>query len=596
MRQFNLLLVAAAAFCAAVRAGNDPTQSPRSHAAEIMNFSLLDYKGKYYELRRTEARVVVLFFTGNGCPVARQSIAKLKALRERFSDRGVAVWMINSNSQDDRESIEKEAGDFKEAPLPVLIDDTQQIARLLEVKRTAETICIDTSDWTVFYRGALDDQLVEGAQKPNPTEKYAENALNEWLAGKSISRSSTVGRGCLITFDTEAAVGGAPVSYSKEIAPLLQSKCVGCHSPGHIGPFALSSYQKVKGHAEMMREVLATRRMPPWDADPRYGQFKNDRSLSLAQKKLLLRWIDQGMPLDDAPDPLAQTAASAPDWPLGQPDYIVKLPSPQQIPTTGVLEYRYVDVPSPVTNDVWLAAAVFRPDNRRVVHHLIVRAKYAETPKMAEDDVFLTGWAPGIDYQNQSYPDGTGKFLGKGATLNFELHYTPDGKAETDQSELGLYVLKSTPKMALQTHAAYNLDVMVPAHEPQAPSYAIEGFKHDSWLFDLTPHMHLRGSWFKYEALYPDGERETLLSVPHYDFNWQTIYRLTKPKKMPAGTWIFCTGGFDNSARNPSNPNPDKRVTWGDQSFDEMFIGFMDVAKIPPADISATKQDRAQKE
>jgi hypothetical protein len=246
-----------------------------------------------------------------------------------------------------------------------------------------------------------------------------------------------------------------------------------------------------------------------------------------------------------------------------------------------------VDIPSPITNDVWLSAAVFRPDNRRVVHHLIVRAKYPQTPKMAEDDVFLTGWAPG--YDRPSFPEGTGKFLGKGATLNFELHYTVDGKPETDQSELGLYVLKSPPKLALQTHAAYNQDLLVPPHEPQAPSYAICGVKHDSWLFDLAPHMHLRGAWFKYEALYPDGQRETLLSVPRYDFNWQTIYRLTEPKKIPAGTWILCTGGFDNSDRNPSNPNPDKRVTWGDQSFDEMFIGFMDVARISSTEVAAAK-------
>jgi peroxiredoxin len=591
IRLLILWLMLAASFCAAGRAGDDPLQAPRSRAPEIMNFSLLDYKGRSYELRRTEARVLVLFFTGNGCPVARQSIEKLKALRARFADKGLAVWMIDSNTQDDRESIEHEAKEFDEEPLPVLIDDTQQIARLLDVKRTAETICIDTRDWTVFYRGAIDDQLVEGAQKPAPTEKYAEQAVEECLAGKSIARPKTVGRGCLIAFEADTAAGGAPVSYVKEIAPLLQGKCVGCHSPGNIAPFALSSYQKVKGRAEMIREVLAARRMPPWDADPRFGHFKNDRSLSVAQKKLLLRWLDQGMPLDQGPDPLAQTAAPAPEWPLGRPDYIVKLPSPQQIPATGVLDYRHVDIASPTTNDVWLAAAVLRPDNRRVVHHLIVRAKYARTPELAKDDVFLTGWAPGIE--DSTFPEGTGKFLGKGATLNFELHYTVDGKPETDQSELGLYLLKSPPKMALQTHAAYNKDFLVPARESQTSSYAVDGFKHDSWLFDLAPHMHLRGSWFKYEALYPDGRRETLLSVPRYDFNWQTFYRLAEPRKMPAGTWILCTGGFDNSDRNPSNPNPDKRVVWGDQSFDEMFIGFMDVANVSAPDVVAAKQDRA---
>jgi peroxiredoxin len=587
------IVAAALAFCAVGAFGDSsPPQHPASE--ELINFSLLDYKGRYYELRRVDARVVVLFFTGNGCPVARQSIEKLKSLRKHYSDQGVAVWMINSNVQDDRKSIEQEAQDFKEDPLPVLIDDTQEIARLLEVKRTAETICVDTATWTVFYRGALDDQLVEGAQKPQASEKYVENALDQFLTAKSIKRPATVGRGCLITFEPSGGQSAQPVSYVHEIAPLLQSKCVTCHCPGNIAPFSMSSYQKVRGRAEMIREVLVARRMPPWDADPRYGHFKNDRSLSLAQKKTLLRWIDEGAPQDAGPDPLAQITPEAPHWPLGQPDYIVQLPSPEQIPATGVFDYRYVDVPSPITNDVWLAAAVFRPDNRRVVHHLIVRANYSNTPKLAENDVFLTGWAPGIDYQR--YPEGTGKFLGKEATLNFELHYTASGKPETDQSELGLYVMKSPPKLALQTQGAVNWEVVVPPHEPEAPSYAIYGFKHDSLLFDLSPHMHLRGSWFKYEALYPNGERETLLSVPRYDFNWQTTYRLTEPKEMPAGTWIFCTGGFDNSARNPSNPNPDKRIKWGDQSFDEMFIGFMDVAKLPSIKDSPAKQARAEVE
>lgn len=570
------------------------SQPQHSSAEELINFSLLDYKGRYHELRRVDARAVVLFFTGNGCPVARQSIEKLKALRDHYSERGVVIWMVDSVAEDDRKSIEHEAKDFKVDPLPVLIDDTQEIARLLDVKRTAETICIDTAHWTVFYRGAIDDQLVEGAQKPEATEKYAENALDQFLAGKNITRASTVGRGCLISFEPSGSEAAKPVSYADEIAPLLQSKCVTCHRPGDIAPFAMSSYQKVRGRADMIREVLVARRMPPWDADPHYGHFKNDRSMTVAQTKTLLRWIDEGAPRGEGPDPLDQTVAEAPRWPMGQPDYIIKLPTPQQIPATGVLEYRYVDVPCPVTNDVWLAGASFRPDNRRVVHHLIVRAKYDKTPKQAKDDVFLTGWAPGIDYW--SYPEGTGKFLGAGATLNFELHYTADGKPETDQSELGLYVMKTKPKLALQTTGAVNWDVVVPPHEPEAPSYAIYGFEHESILYDLAPHMHLRGSWFKYEALYPNGKRETLLSVPRYDFNWQTIYRLSEPKTMPAGTWIFCTGGFDNSARNPSNPNPDKRIKWGDQSFDEMFIGFMDVAKLPSAKDSAAKQDRAEVE
>ncbi len=565
------------ALACGARASDTTAATP--DADEVINFSLLDFTGRYYELRRADTRVVVLFFTENGCPVARQSIEKLKALRKRYADQDVAIWMVDANFQDDRASIEKEAEDFKVGTLPVLIDDTQEVAKMLHVKRSAETLCIDTSNSVVFYRGALDDQLVEGARKPAPTQQYVRDALDQFLAGKPVAVSRSLGRGCLLTFEDEGDAGKQPISYVKQISPLLEQRCANCHRPGDIAPFAMNSYKKVKGHADMIREAVLDRRMPPWDADPRWGHFKNDRSLTLAQKKLLLRWVDQGAPRDDGPDPLARETPAPPEWPLGQPDYIVKLPTPQEIPATGVLDYRYVDVPSPIANDVWLSAAVFRPDNKRVVHHLIVRAKYDKTPKQARDDVFLTGWAPG--YDNPAFPEGTGKFLGKGATLNFELHYTVDGKPETDQSELGLYVLKERPKLPLDTVAAYNLHLVVAPNEPEAPCYAVTGFKQDTMIFDLAPHMHLRGSWFKYEALYPNGDRETLLSVPRYDFNWQTIYRLAEPKVVPAGTWILCTGGFDNSNHNPNNPNPDKRIKWGDQSFDEMFIGFLNVATLP---------------
>lgn len=201
----------------------DSTEPQHPGSDELINFSLLDYKGRYYELRRVDARAVVLFFTGNGCPVARQSIEKLKSLRERYAEKGVAVWMINSVAGDDRDSIEKEAQEFKENPLPVLIDETQEIARLLEVKRTAETICISTANWKVFYRGALDDQLAEGAQKPEPAEKYVETALDQFLASESITRPSTVGRGCLITYTAPEGHGAGPVCTPRKSPPCFKA-------------------------------------------------------------------------------------------------------------------------------------------------------------------------------------------------------------------------------------------------------------------------------------------------------------------------------------------------------------------------------------
>src|SRR5207247_5037737 len=222
--------------------------------------------------------------------------------------------------QDDRASIAEEAEAFRSDPLPILKDDTQGVARLLGVKRTGETIAISTKDWRVFYHGAIDDQLSEGAIKPYPTEKYLEIALEEFLADKPISKPKTSGRGCLIHFEDDQA----KISFAKDVAPILAAKCVVCHRPGDIGSWVMSDYKKVKGMSDMMREVILARRMPPWGADPQYGKFADDRSLSVAEAQTLLRWIEQGSPRGEGDDPLPARIKPAEDWPLGKPDYVIR--------------------------------------------------------------------------------------------------------------------------------------------------------------------------------------------------------------------------------------------------------------------------------
>ena len=241
--------------------------------------------------------------------------------------------------------------------------------------------------------------------------------------------------------------------------------------------------------------------------------------------------------------------------------------------------------------DGWIRAAVCRPDNRKVVHHIIVRVRYPDDARgKPEEEVFFTSWAPGNN--SPETPAGTGKFLPKGSRFNFEMHYTTMGRAETDRSELGLYLAKSAPALVLETRATENREFSIPPGEADARTHCLYHFRRDTLIYDLVPHMHLRGAWFKYEALYPDGRRETLLSVPNYDFNWQTEYRFAQPKRVPAGSWLFCTGGFDNSANNPNNPDPTKRVKWGIQSWDEMFMGFMNVAELPAKNEEERKQAR----
>lgn len=555
------------------RAGSNPT---------VGDFGLLDQHGRFHQLHRSYgARAVVLMIAGNGCPVVRQNAAKLTALRKQFPK--VRFFLLNPNFQDDRASILAEANEFG-INLPILKDETQMVAHSLGVKRTAEVIAVSTKDWSIFYRGALDDQMVQGAVKAQVQEAYLENALRAFLGGKEVPIASTSAAGCLVRYDWSLNRPAEQISYVKDIAPILASKCVTCHSTGNIGPFALSSYSKVRGFSDQIREELLTQRMPPWSADPHYGVFEGSRGLSPGEAQTLIRWIDHGAERGEGEDPLAAQAAPSKEyqeWELGPPDFVVRPSETMTIPATGVVDYITNIVESPIASDAWLKAAVIRPDNKKVLHHVIV---YLEFPKghPREDSwegKWLVGWAPGA--KQTFFPEGTGKFLPKGCKLRFQLHYTPYGKETTDRTELGLYLRKEPPLMEVQMRGAFNSDFNIPPHSRDSRSMAIQEFSQDSILYELSPHMHKRGAWFRYEALYPNGTHEVLLSVPRYNFNWQHSYRLAQPKQIPAGTRILCTGGFDNSKYNPDNPDPNQSVRWGDQSFEEMFIGFMSVSDVP---------------
>jgi hypothetical protein len=599
------------------------TSAPRAdEPREAPNFSLLDLTGKYHELRRTDARGVVLFFTGVNCPIARQNAPKIQRLSDGYSAKGVTFWMIDATPQNDpgertldvlfnlgkttprailgdrypikgmRDLVGREVlGDpetlrretletlFGPAPLPpILRDEHQLVSRAYGVTRTAEVVAIDNKTGEIFYRGPVDDQFSEGARRPQARQRYLIDALDAFLAGKPVATPKERPHGCAITFEDDDVRGD--ISYAKQIAPLLQRKCIACHSPGNIGPFAMSGYARVKSSSAMIQEMLLEKRMPPWGADPHYGTFVNDRSLTGPEARMLLRWIEQGCPRGEGDDPLATTPPpTTSKWPLGEPDFTVSIPK-QQIPATGVVDYRYLDGDFEMPRDAWLRAAVVVPGSPKSVHHVIVRVRYPDRYNAAPTEAYLfTSWVPGIEPREA--PKGTGIFLPKGARFNFEIHYTTDGQPHEDRTQLGLYLAKETPKMRLEVRATDLREIDIPPNAADARHEIGYCFKRDAMLYELSPHMHLRGSWFRFDLLTPDGRRETLLSVPHYDFNWQNGYRLAEPRKINAGSWVLCTGGFDNSPQNPNNPDPTKHVEWGPQSWNEMFMGFMTVADVP---------------
>ncbi|HVU51407.1 MAG TPA: hypothetical protein VHL80_12005, partial [Polyangia bacterium] len=532
------------------------------------NFALLDQDGRSREVARTDAEaVVVAVVCGAPAPEPCASPRPLDEARRKLAPKGVAFWMMSSRLGEPRASLAASARALgADGTFPLLHDEAQIVARALGASRQGEVFAIDRRRRRVFFRGSLADP------------RALERALGAFVRHGPRAPASGPGDGAPLAL---APADQEPVSYARDIAPLVRGKCVPCHRAGDVAPFAFDGHRAFEGWGATVQEVLLARRMPPWHADPHAGgPFANDVSLSPAEVDRLWRYVEQGAPRGDGPDPLAPPAPPVAAWPLGKPDYVVELPAVEHVPPTGVIPYQNRVSTFVMPRDAWLSGAFVQPDNRAVVHHVTIYAEYPKGYTPPGEDSYLSGWAPGMELG--AFPPGTGKLVPKGTAFRFEVHYTPDGKPEDDRTRLGLYVAKgATPPRRLETRFAWDEDLVVPAGEPDLRTHAVYGLEHAVLLYDLIPHMHNRGSWVRYEALYPDGRRETLLSVPRYDFAWQRVYRLARPKPLPAGTWILITAGYDNSALNPANPDPRRPARWGEQTWDEMFVPQLDVVRTP---------------
>ena len=541
----------------------------------IENFRLLDQAGASHELYYlSDAKAVVLMTYGNGCGIVQKSLPRLREIRDEYRARGVEFLLIDSNLQDDRETIAHEAKEFGN-DLPILVDETQLIGEALGADRTADIFVVTPRDWHVVYRGPMDDRLSYGAQKSVAGKNYLTDALDATLAGKPVAVAKAEALGCLLNLPERSKRDAhAKISYSDRIAPLLADKCVACHRDGGVAPWAMTGYDIVRGFAPMMREVVRTKRMPPWHADPHYGSFVGDRSMTNADAKDLVHWIEAGAPRGNGPDPLATLDKAWTEWSLGKPDLIVEVPS-YDVPATGVINYQYPRAANPLGRDVWIRAIEIIPGNRSVVHHVLAGIddpgsgeRRAIRGQMGE----LGGYAPGKNAV--AYPANTGILLRKEANFRFQVHYTPNGKAVTDVTRLGLYFYDKPPKHSLEMSIIYDAALAIPANTKTYSQKLDKVFDSDVMLYSLLPHAHLRGKAAKFTAHYPDGREEILLSVPRYDFNWQPLYALNPPKLIPAGTQIVMDMSWDNSAQNPANPDPGKVVHWGDQTWEEMNVGW----------------------
>ena len=530
----------------------------------VENFRLMDHTGASHELHYfADAPAMVLMTHSTSCPTLSDSLQSLASIHQQFAPEGAEIMLINSDLRDNRSSVQA-AADEAGIELPILLDTTQIIGENLLAATAGETLVIDPSTWTLAYRGDADG---------------AKQAVAQLVQGDTVTAVSRTNAtsGCLVDFPELARrAEHKTISYADTIAPMLNDNCVSCHREGGIGPWAMTNYNMVRGFSLMIREVVRTQRMPPWHADPHVGEFSNDRSLSDEQIRTLVHWIEAGSPRGEGADLLAQSAQQWPMWVMGEPDVIIEIP-PEDVPASGVVDYKYKMVTNPLDQDVWVKAAEIIPGDRSVLHHVITSFGELETEGRRAGRLKrgtgggLGGYVPGA--VGKPFPEDTGILLPAGATIEFQMHYTPAGLATTDTSRMGLYLHKAPPKHKLGSMILLNPRILIPAGAPNHSEVMVRTFDQDVLVYSLLPHAHYRGKASEFVAHLPDGTKETLLSVPRYDFNWQTNYDLEEPRFLPAGTKMVHRTWWDNSARNPANPDATRDVPWGQQSWDEMLFG-----------------------
>ncbi len=545
--------------------------------ATIEDFTLPNHLGKDHALADVAGdKLTVVAFLGTECPLAKLYAGRLQKIADEYADRGVAVVAVISNVQDSLTEIAAYVRRH-ELSYPVLRDQRNAAADQFAAERTPTVFVLDR-DRVVRYAGRVDDQYVVGIVRDKPTREDLKAALDELLAGKEVVTPTTDALGCLIGRVREAT-GDDAVTYARDIAPILQERCVACHRPGEIGPFELTSYEEAAGWGEMMVEVVRDQRMPPWHASPEHGVFANDRSMPEGEKELVYQWVAAGCPEgdpNDAPPPRQFTSG----WQMPrEPDVVLAMEKPFDVPADGGkggVPYQYFVVPTGFTEDTWIEAAEVQPGNRAVVHHVI--AYLAPKGNRDRDDwIFLSAYVPGLRFDGT--PAGSARRVPKDYVLIFENHYTPNGSPQQDTTKVGILLAdESQIENEVVTTELVNPQFAIPPGDDDYQVTATsQPLKEDATVLSLSPHMHLRGKAFKYELVLPDGKRTTLLDVPRYDFNWQTRYVLAEPLHVPAGAVIHARAWYDNSASNLANPDPTATVRWGDQSWDEMMLGYFDV-------------------
>ncbi len=552
---------------------------------KIPEFSATAIDNTTYQSARAKQKIMVVAFLGVECPLANLYYPRLVELATKYGEKSVAFVAINSNAQDTLDAVHTQAR-VNKAAFPVLKDAGTSIAKQFGAERTPEVFVLDR-ERVVRFHGMIDDQYGYRQRRSQPTKNYVTDAVDALLDAKAVSVAETPLQGCHIGRSQKVAES-AHSSYYRDVLPVLQNRCQQCHRKGEIGPFALTNFAEVRDWGPTIREAVSERRMPPWPADPHFGKFSNDMSLSDAEVATITKWVDEGCP-EGNPAEKPPERKFVDGWNIGKPDRVFKMEEPFHVPATGVLGYQEIYASPVFVQDTWVQAVECRFGNRSVVHHMLVLLDFPHDRSKSQDGLqrgFFAAGAPGSTYF--TFPKGYAKKIPKGARLRFQMHYTPNGTATEDQSKFGVILAKEKQR-EVQTYALGKLDINIPAGDADHVESAVQAVNGDVILTTLMPHLHVRGKSFTFTVVRPNGKKETLLSVPHWDFNWQPQYQLVKPVVLAKGSQIIVEAHWDNSADNPNNILPPVDVQFGEQTFDEMFIGYVNFIPKTLADAGKTR-------
>lgn len=575
-----------------IRRGPKPLK-PAAHGIGqlVRAFSFSDINGKQHALHSEQNEQFTAFcFTSTSCPLSRKYLPTLAKLSQE-APAGVRYVLINPIQSDNKENMRTAAQQARNA---IYVHDTDgKLSQYLHAQTTTDVIVVDAHR-TVVYHGAIDDQYGFGYSRAQPKQHFLQNAIQSLLEGQQPSIAATDAPGCDLNYEVVMHPEGLTTYYG-EISRILQRNCIECHRNGGIGPFSLDTYEDVVAHAGMIQTVVTNKTMPPWFAKESKSSktqaanhrliWKNDRSLTADDRNDLLAWVQSDHPrgnLADAPKHIVFSE----NWQIGKPDRVWEFSKPIPVQATGVMPYQYITIDTHLDESKWVQGIEIQPGSPEVVHHVIITlqtpGQQNQSPDEREEDGLWAGYVPGQSVWE--YPQGFARHLPKGSRLIFQMHYTPNGIATTDQTRIGVVYADEVPEHEVRVKGLSNHRIRIPPGANHHREEASLRLPVDATLLGFLPHMHLRGSACRYEVIDTAGNREVLLDIPNYDFNWQLLYRYAEPRTFDKGDTINFTAWFDNSAENPANPDPTQTVQWGQQTFDEMLLGYVEyyLPGVPP--------------